>query len=101
MKIQVTKQDIRYGKRGIPSKCALARAMNRDAKIKDCFWSVGTKSASLQIKDSKKFSTQLNKIDLPKKCVKFIDDFDCDKSKVKPFEFTIKTPKELRSKKCT
>lgn len=79
VKIEVTATDIRLGKQQDPRSCAIARAVKR------------TMGDSPSV-DGTEFDVTINDrtyyYDMPKKAGTFVDKFDTDKSKVKPFTFT-------------
>ncbi len=80
VKIEVTQADINQGKQGKIESCAIARAVKRamgdNPKVSD--------DIEITIGDG------LQYYDIPKKAAIFIEQFDEDKKKVKPFTFVAK-----------
>lgn len=84
--VEVTETDIRYGVCGDPRKCAIARAVKRLVKPRE--------RPGVQVYPEE-LDTYDATYDLPKKARRFVEDFDEDKKRVKPFKFTVTLPKEI------
>ena len=81
MKISVTAQDIRRGKRAEPCRCPVALALKRTFKRK-----VSVTFTSLEFESYRKGKESLVR-DTPSIVAKFVEAFD-DHKPVKPFSFS-------------
>jgi hypothetical protein len=89
MKIEVTQKDIDKGIPRDAAKCPIAKALQRQCPKRGRKWLVNCAEAEAM---NKKDPVDSIDYPLPKKCMRFIDDFDKERT-VKPFTFELKEPK--------
>lgn len=82
MKINVTAEDIRLGKRGTPNSCPIARAIKRRLTNRDVWVSDSEVWVKVPFR---------RYVDLPKEARDFVKDFDRSRD-VKPFSFNLELP---------
>lgn len=82
--VNITQEDIDKGIRGMSNACAIARGLQRV----DVFNKEDLKS--VYVNGSQLFRVGTELYTLPKKAQAFIDQFDADKSKAKPFSFALR-----------
>jgi len=97
LKITVTKNDIRSGRRSHTEQCPIGKAVNRALKPYKLEASIDT--TDILLSTQKEWS--LFSIKAPTRVISFVkkfDNYDVPRSKFEPFDFYLNIPKELLSK---
>lgn len=97
LKIDVTANDIKYGKQEDECRCAVARAVKRTMRTQKGLrkWVPLTEVPGHNVIWEDPNTDNVYRAPLPKKIQKFITKFDMSKSNVSPVSFTLTIPKEL------
>lgn len=83
-RIRVTAEDIKKSDMGQPNSCAIARAIKRTTRRQDVYVD------DEQIRIGNRASLCVCAFEPPKKAKDFIDKFDEDSKKARPFEFVLR-----------
>ena len=89
MKLQITKNDIKYGQKHNPSNCAIAQSIQRGLKKKKVEYAdinVLPENVSIQVFEGKKLVTYST--EMPAKGSNFVHRFD-NELRVKPFSLNL------------